>query len=410
MTALSQHTSADLRHLFDLACPTPDTPAAITALRDRHLRDRWHYLGFPVAYDLEFPATRKLLDVGFFNNISTEAHWPPGGQHAMEAEIAVLDWLSHLFGINPAHRWGYATTGGTGGNRAAIRRARALHPDTTVVYSTAVHYSIPRAARDFRMPCAQVPALPCGAIDLKQLDNTVGALVADRPDGAAAVTVVATLGTTVTEASDDLAGITAILDTHRVRRRYLHIDGALAGIPQALDDTVDLSRADSISISGYKFLAVPEACGIILGRGSDEPNDQVIAYTDTLNVTETGVRSGLCPAMMFEAIAQHGRDGHRARAHTSRALTDYTIDRLTSIGVPAWRNPNAYFTVVLPTPPAVVLAKWTLANDSSGSSHIVCVPGVTREQIDAFVNDLAAAMAVTPAPRQRRRHPAAVRP
>jgi hypothetical protein len=42
-----------------------------------------------------------------------------------------------------------------------------------------------------------------------------------------------------------------------------------------------------------------------------------------------------------------------------------------------------------------VLKKWVLAT-ADGQSHIVCMPGaVTRERIDAFVADLAAATGAT---------------
>jgi histidine decarboxylase len=383
---------ADLRELFDLNHPSFDLPAAIRRLRERHARERRHYLGFPVAYDLDFPETRRLQEHGFFNNISTERHWPPGLQHAMEAETAVLDWLSDLFGVDRATRWGHATTGGTGGNRAALRRARHLYPGAHLLYSTAAHYSVPRAADDFRIPATAVPARAGGDVHLDHLSDAVSRLTRARPGGDVPIVVVATWGTTVTEAADDLAGITAVLDAHDVARRYVHVDAALAGIPLALDGRGDLAGADSISVSGYKFLAVPEACGIVLGRGAVSRADRVIPYTATVDATETGVRSGLAPAMMVESIAQLGRAGHRARAHASRDLADYTITRLTGLGVPAWRNPGAYFTVVLPTPPAAVLATWTLANDAGGTSHIVCVPGVTKPQIDDFLTDLAAAL------------------
>ena len=403
MTAVgAERANPDLRDLFILDDGRLDVETAFAALRRRHVRDRWHYLGFPVAYDLEFPATFELLAGRFFNNISTEQHWPPGRQHAMEAEIAVLDWLSDLFGIDKHHRWGHGTTGCTGGNLTALRRARALHPDAVLLYSAAGHYSLPRAAADFGIPATRVEVQPNGAIDLDRFDEAVGQLTRGIRPGGVAVIVAVTWGTTLTEACDDLGATTAILDAHHVSDRYLHVDAALAGISLALDGLADLTGAHSVSVSGYKFLAVPEACGIVLGHGSDQHTRGThIRYTDTLDATETGVRSGLAPAMMFEAIAQHGRSGHQVRAHASQALADYAIEQLTRIGVPAWRNPSAYFTVVLPTPAESVLAKWTLANDASGASHIVCVPGVVRAQINEFVTDVEASQHEVRLPQQR---------
>jgi histidine decarboxylase len=59
---------------------------------------------------------------------------------------------------------------------------------------------------------------------------------------------------------------------------------------------------------------------------------------------------------------------------------------LTEIGWPAHRHPHA-FTVVLRTPPETVTKKWVLAGDSQWS-HIITMPGVVADQIDAFVQDL----------------------
>ena len=394
-----------LQELFRLPSDGPVEDSlvkrAFTALLDRHKAGRRHYLGFPVAYDVAFPHTFELLTGRLFNNISTVDLWPPGYQHAMEAETAVLDWCAELFGID-GPRWGHITTGGTAGNRAGIRTGRRCYPDAVLIHSAAAHYSVATAGTDFAMSTVEVGAHPTGAMDLAALDTALAKLRADSEDPA--VIVVATYGTTFTEASDDLAGICAVLDQHRITRRYLHLDGALAGIPLALDGCGRFDLADSISVSGYKFLAVPDACGIVVGRGAQASSP--VSYTQTLNETGTGVRSGLHAALLFEAIAQLGAGGHRQRAHTSRGLAEYTIKKLAGIGVSAWRQPDAYFTVVLRTPPGSVLERWVLSNDGAGLSHIVCVPGMVEAQIDEFTADLRAAVRAAGrplAPQQRPR-------
>jgi histidine decarboxylase len=392
----------DLTHLFTGS--TVNIAAAYDALARRYDRNLRYYLGYPVATDADFPYTQGLLAGRFLNNISTEQRWPPGYQHAMEAETAVLDWLGGHLGLPPDQRWGHLTTGGTSGNRTAIRYARNLHPDATLIHSSAAHYSVPGAAADLRIQTAAVPAHPNGQMNLDRLDDTIARLAALRAPGDLPLIVVATLGTTLTEASDDLAGIAAVLNAHHIRRRHVHADAALAGIPQALDGLITLDKADSVSVSAYKFLAVPAACGIILGRRADHHADaDIVGYTGTLNATETGVRSGLHAALLFEAIHQHGDTGHRTRAHTSRALADHTITRLAEIGVPAWRNPSAYFTVVLDSPPEPVLKKWTLGPNGDGTHRLVLVPGKTQQQIDEFLGDLGTALSSNhhvPAPRR----------
>jgi histidine decarboxylase len=312
----------------------------------------------------------------------------------MEAEQAVLDWFGGLVGVDRGDRWGYLTSGGTGGNRAGILTARTRHPDAVLLHSAVAHHSVSRAADDMRIPTYPVPALPGGQMDLTGLDTVLGVLTAGKPAGSVAVIVVATYGTTMTEASDDVAGIHKVLDAHAVDRHYLHLDAALAGIPIALDAAADFTAADSVSASGYKFLAVPEACGIVVGRGPSSHTTR-IEYTSTIDGPETGVRSGLHAAYLLEAITACGDTGHRARAHTARALADHLIAELGQIGVPAWRNPEAYFTVVTPTPPAAVTDTWVLAHHGA-TSHVLTVPGRSRDQLDAFVADWATTLKSSP--------------
>jgi len=370
-----------------------DIDAAFAALAARYDRRLYHYLGYPVATDTRFPKTRQWLDGRFFNNISTEDHWPPGFQHAMEAETAVLDWISAHLGLSREQRWGHLTTGGTAGNRTGIRYARNRYPDAVLLHSSAAHYSVPGAAADLRIHAVTVPAHPDGQMNLERLDETVGRLAARRYPGDLPLIVVATLGTTVTEASDDLPGITAVLDAHHIGKRHVHVDAALAGVPQALDGLVDFTHAHTFSTSAYKFLAVPAAAGLIIGRRDEDHRDgDLVAYTRTRNGTETGVRSGLHAALLLEAIEQHGDTGHRRRAHASRALADHTISRLRAIGVDAVRNHTAYFTVRLPSPPQQVLQTWTLGDNGDNTRRLVLVPGKTLPQVDEFIDHLNAAL------------------
>jgi histidine decarboxylase len=113
----------------------------------------------------------------------------------------------------------------------------------------------------------------------------------------------------------------------------------------------------------------------------------------------TGSRCGLAATLLWHAIALHGRKGHRWRASEVRTLAAYAVYQLTAAGWPAWRHPHA-FTVVIPTPPEPVRKKWLLATDGD-TSHIICMPGITRGQIDAFVADVAAAAPLRSIPQPR---------
>jgi histidine decarboxylase len=68
-----------------------------------------------------------------------------------------------------------------------------------------------------------VPADDCGEMDYDALALAAEAR-ADRP-----AIIVATVGTTMTEAVDDVARIHAALDRAGVPSRHIHVDGALSG-------------------------------------------------------------------------------------------------------------------------------------------------------------------------------------
>jgi glutamate/tyrosine decarboxylase-like PLP-dependent enzyme len=214
------------------------------------------------------------------------------------------------------------------------------------------------------------------------------------------VALVANVGTAMSEAVDDVRSITAILDGLAVTRRWVHADAALAGIPLALLDPdvrpgfdfVD--GTDSAIVSGHKFVGAPVPCGVLVVRRSLRPYaSREATYTGSPDSTLTNSRSGLAALGLWLTLRRHGIAGLRTRAEQARDVATYAHGRLVEIGWPAHRHPHA-FTVVLATPPAAVAQKWPLASQD-GQSHIVCMPGVTREQIDAFITDLQAA--TTPA-------------
>ena len=180
----------------------------------------------------------------------------------------------------------------------------------------------------------------------------------------------------------------------RIPDRHVHLDAALSGIPLALDDrwraAVDLgdpAGPDSLCISGHKFLGTPLPCGVVLARRDHLAYiRRTIDYISGPDVTISGSRPGLAALQLWYALRRPGLAGHRARATAVRELARYATARLRAIGWECWRHEHA-FTVVLRTPPAPVLARWSLATEGD-RSHIVCMPGVQRAQIDAFIEDL----------------------
>jgi histidine decarboxylase len=240
------------------------------------------------------------------------------------------------------------------------------------------------------MPAIRVRVDHSGRMDFADFEAQVDRN-RDRP-----VIVVANIGTTMTEAVDDVRRIHQILDSLAIRRRYIHADAALSGIPLALMNPVErpgfdfADGADSIIVSGHKFLGTPMPCGVVVVRASHCAHlTRTGGYTGSPDTTITCSRSGHAAMMIWYALRRYGVDGLRERAERGRALAAYTHERLVDLGWDAWRNPHG-FTVVLATPPPTVTTKWALAS-THGRSHIICMPGVTEQMIDNFLVDLRAA-------------------
>ena len=64
----------------------------------------------------------------------------------------------------------------------------------------------------------------------------------------------------------------------------------------------------------------------------------------------------------------------------------YAEAEFRKAGIEAWRNPQA-LTVVFPQPPEEVRDKWQLAS-AGGSSHLICMPHIQREQVDELIDDI----------------------
>ncbi len=384
--------------------PTEIDPAAIDAATQAELHTLLTQLeaaaatnvGFPAATDLDFTPLAPFLAY-MLNNLgdpSVDGDYP---MHTKKQEREAVATIADLLRAPEHDRWGYVTGGASEGNEYALCLARTRYPGGIVYHSRAAHHCIPHAIDRLAMPSIVVGADDHGEIDYEDLAAQVDRY-RDRP-----AIVVSATGTAMAEAVDDVRRITAILDDLSIRRRWVHADAALSGIPLALLDPSDrpgfdfADGASSVVVSGHKFLGSPIPYGVVVVRDSHRPyGARAATYTGSPDTTVTNSRSGLAALALWYILRRHGIPGLCARADQSRELAAYTHGRLVEIGWQAHRHRHA-FTVVLATPPTAVTDKWALASHD-GHSHIVCMPGITRSQIDAFITDLLTAVtqAATP--------------
>lgn len=375
-----------------------DIPAVLDALYEQPRWDR--HLFYPVPRGGDFRQLARFADLPW-NNIGHRLGNPPGGNHTKPAERAVLAWAADLlFGLrDDSQWWGSLTTGGTGGNRAGLLAARDTFPTSEAGLTSAVcyyaesdHYSIPKLLHELCIPAVAVRARPDGEMDYEDLYARL------RPHKPAIVNI--TAGTTTTEAVTDPQKVAAVLDAAAITDRHLHCDGALSAIPLALDGLLDTGPVHTIATSGHKFLGVRQPTGFVVGRRLARRREQHIAYINTIDDSPAGSIDGLPALAMWLTIATRGNDGLREQAQQARAVAQYLTDKLNTLGVPAWRHAHA-FTVVFPEPPAPLLQDWPVYRDHDGRCHLVCMPGVTHQHIDHYVDALAAALNPGRVPRPR---------
>lgn len=342
------------------------------------------FLGFPGATDFDYsdlyPFFKYLL-----NNVGDPYIEPLHVLHSAGMEREVVGFFAELFRAPQDDYWGYVSAGGTEGNLYGLYLGRETLPAAKVFYSDAAHYSIPKNIDILRQEPIIVRAQDNGEMDYNDLKQKLQQYQSKQ------AIILATIGTTMTEAKDDLAAIQEVCRQTGVQQTYIHSDAALVGVYTALAtprhpfDFAD--GADSISISGHKFIGSPIPCGVVLTRKAHRDRiERSSSYVGSPDVTITGSRSGHAPIILWYAIQKWGRDGFLSRYQNSLKLADYAHAQLQKIGWEPWRNPGA-LTVMLKSPPQNIIEKWQLAS-YQGWSHIICMPGTTQKRIDAFIKDL----------------------
>jgi len=343
------------------------------------------FLGYPVSKDFDYSELIPFLKYPI-NNLGDPFEDGTYKVQTHEMEREVVGFFAKLFRAQPNDYWGYVTNGGSESNLYGLYLARELYPKAMVYYSESTHYSVRKNIHLLNIPSIVIRSQENGEIDYEDFENTVK-MNRHKP-----AIVLTTFGTTMKEAKDDVSKIKDILKSLAIQDHYIHCDAALSGTygpfmePRLAFDFKD--GADSISISGHKFIGSPIPTGVIITKRSNR--DRIakgISYIGSLDTTITGSRNGHSPLFLWYALKQLGTKGLKARYQHSLEVAEYCKKRLNDIGVEAWSNPNA-ITVVLPKTPNDIKLKWQLATEGD-ISHIICMPNVTKEQIDEFIYDMA---------------------
>lgn len=351
-------------------------------------------VGYPCNQDFDFSELFRFLKFSF-NNVGDPFGSSNYRLNTMEFEREVLADFARFTQAPEGQWWGYVTGGGTEGNMYGLYVARELFPEGICYFSEDTHYSVAKVLRLQHTRNIMIKSQPDGQMDYTDLRETLR-IHRDVPP-----IIFANIGTTMKGAIDDIAKIRAILDDLAIANAYIHSDAALSGMILPFVDAAQpwnfAHGADSISISGHKMLGSPVPCGVVVARKAHvERISRSIEYVGALDTTIAGSRSAFSPLILWYRLRTLGDAGLRAMIQGCLERAEYAVHILNALGIKAWRHANSV-TVVFPRPPATVMEKWIIA-PKGDIGHLIVMPHVTCESIDAFATDFSAALNQEPEP------------
>ena len=343
-----------------------------------------NFLGYPVSKDFNYDELLEFLKYPL-NNLGDPFMPSTWKVDTREIEREVVEFMAELLRAPKNNWWGYVTNGGSESNMYGLYLAREMYPKGMVYFSQNTHYSVNKNLRILNMNRVVIKSQKNGEINYDDLRDTISRNRHMPP------IIFANIGTTMTEAKDDLGRIKDIMDDLAIEEYYIHADGALSGMispfltPRPKFDFAD--GADSISISGHKFLGSPIPSGVVLAKKNNiDRISKSIAYIGSDDTTIPGSRNGFSPLVWWYAIKKLGKEGLQNRVDDSLKKADYTLKKLIENGVDAWKNENA-ITVVIPAPKQEIIEKWQLASEK-GRTHLILMPNTPYSKIDEIINDI----------------------
>lgn len=224
-------------------------------------------------------------------------------------ERHLVDWVCGRIGFG-AGADGVFTSGGTQSNLQGLHLARdhalarpgAALERLRILVSTDGHFSVQRAARLLGLsPDAVVPV----AVDERRRmrpDALAAALGAVGSEGAGAMAVVATAGTTDHGSIDPLPAVADLAHAHRA---WLHVDAAYGGgllvSPRRRHLLDGIERADSVTVDFHKTWFQPVSCSAVLVRERRHLR-HVTCRADYLNPADGGGTDVLAPNQVDKSL------------------------------------------------------------------------------------------------------------
>jgi glutamate/tyrosine decarboxylase-like PLP-dependent enzyme len=348
-------------------------------------------------YQLGYPLTPNLADDGIdlglidpireslLNNVGDPSMPAIFSMNSHQFELGVLEYFADVWGLPHGEAWGYVTNSSTDAIIQAMFTARENFGSTGIVYaSESCHYSVRKAATLLGLKMKIIRCDPFGRMDLHALETTI--------DRTRPVFMVATIGTTMTGAIDDVDGILDII--RDAPSSYVHVDAAFTGayLPflEGCEQVVRFRDGiSSISTSGHKFIGATSPCGIFVVRQElMDVFDEDVSYIHTKDKTITCSRDGHMAIELWSILSQLGEHGMKKRARDATETAAWFMDRLLEKKYTSYLL-HGSTTIVIRRPKDHIVKKYQLAVHGD-HAHIVVMPGTSREILMSLLTDIAA--------------------
>ena len=366
------------------------------------MKEKSQSFGYPGNQNIQLTGFYQWLiesgvDTAIVNNAGDPFNNTDPSLNALDFEREVIEFFGPLYGFDLDDLWGIVTFSGTDGNNHGIYFGSKYletktHLKPGVYVSDAAHYSNMRLADLQNLDLVLVPSDEHGCMIPEEFES---ALVKDRP-----ALMVYAMGTTFKGGIDDQDALNAILAKYPSIEVYRHVDAALFGgfLPyteyrDAVDRTVH--PFDSIAISGHKFFGMDEPAGLFLTTMEikDNQNPYSVTYLNGSMPMINCSRSAIAPLKFWWIIQHIGISGLTEQATGMLERAAWLKEELDELGWQAWLEPMSN-TVYFVRPPQEIAEKYTLAPDyderlGGELSHIVVMQHVTKEGLQAFLDDLS---------------------
>jgi len=178
-------------------------------------------------------------------------------------------------------------------------------------------------------------------------------------------------------------------------------DPRLAEMPEIPEFDFAIEHVFSIAMSGHKWIGAPWPCGIYMTKTKYQlaPPDMP-EYIGTPDTTFAGSRDGFSSVVLWEHLARYSQAQQVERAVTAEKVAAYAAQQLIKLGkklnrdLHVARTPLA-LTVRFLKPVDALVFKYSLSTETFQSdpnlhyAHLFVMPGVARELIDRFIDDLS---------------------